>query len=163
MMPQMIIPSETADDIRSRVTAPPIRIPGIQSGKGIRGSVNKVVPGIGTPIRTPMTVLIARIHNEIFIVQLKLLPHGASSRFRKTTTATAPTQTTVKTGLSNRVTETVKPIAQIHHVSGCSDSFVIDYFLINALGVAISKPHSLAGYPAIPQINPELSPRTFAT
>jgi hypothetical protein len=51
------------------------------------------------------------------------------------------------------MTETAKPIAQIHHVSGCSDSFVIDYFLINALGVVISKPHSLAGYPAIPQIN----------
>jgi hypothetical protein len=47
--------------------------------------------------------------------------------------------------LSNRMTAMAKPKAQIHQVSGCSDSFFTDYFLINALGVLISTPHSFAG------------------
>jgi hypothetical protein len=43
------------------------------------------------------------------------------------------------------MTAIANPIAHIHHVSGCSDSFFINYFLINAFGVEISTPHSFAG------------------
>ena len=109
------------------------------------GTVKSVVPGIGTPIKTPMTVLISRIQAVIFKVQLKLLPHGASSRLAKTTTATTPTQQIVNRVLSNRTTAIAKAIAHIHQVSGCSDSFFINYFLMSAFGVGISTPHSFAG------------------
>lgn len=79
---QMIKPSESADDIRSSVTAPPIRTPGIHEGSGMRGSEKIVVPGIGTPIVTAIKVRINKIHAANFNVQVKLLPHGASSRKR---------------------------------------------------------------------------------
>lgn len=145
MMEQINRPSVSADVKRSAVTVPPIRMPGIQLGNGSIGSVKSVVPGIGTPISTPINVLTSKIHADTFRVQLKLFPHGAFSRLIKTTTATAPTQPIVNTVLSNRMTAIAKPIAHIHQVSGCSDSFLICYFLMSALGVAISTPHSLAG------------------
>jgi hypothetical protein len=145
MIAQIKTPSLKAEVKRSAVTVPPIRIPGIQLGSGSIGRVKSVVPGIGTPINTPMSVLTNRIQADTFKVQLKLLPQGALSRLAKTTTATVPTQLMVNTVLSNRMTAIAKPIAHIHQVSGCSDSFAINYFLIRALGVAISTPHSFAG------------------
>ena len=145
MIAQIKIPSVKADVRRSAVTVPPIRIPGIQLGSGSIGRVNSVVPGIGIPIKTPIIVLTSKIHADIFKVHVKLFPQGAFSRLMKTTTATAPTQLMVHTVLSNRMTAMAKPIAHIHQVSGCSDSFFINYFLISALGVAISTPHSFAG------------------
>ena len=145
MIAQIKTPSVRADVNRSAVTVPPMRMPGIQLGSGSIGSVKRVVPGIGTPIRTPMNVLTSKIQADNFKVQLKLLPQGALSRLIKTTTATTPTQLMVNTVLSNRMTAIAKPIAHIHQVSGCSDSFFINYFLMSAFGVAISTPHSLAG------------------
>ena len=130
MIAQIVIPSPRADDNLSRVTAPPIRIPGIHDGSGSIGTVKRVVPGIGTPITTPITVLIKRIQAANFKVQLKLFPHGASSRFSTTTTETAPTQHIVKMVESKRMTAMVKLIAQIHQVSGCNDSF----FMVTSLG-----------------------------
>lgn len=145
MIAQIKIPSVKADVKRSEVTVPPMRIPGIQPGNGNIGRVKSVVPGIGTPINTPITVLINNIQADNFKVQLKLLPQGALSRLMNTTTATAPTQLIVNTVLSNRMTAIANPIAHIHQVSGCSDSFFINYFLMSALGVGISTPHSFAG------------------
>ena len=142
---QIKIPSVKADVKRSAVTVPPIRMPGIQLGRGRIGIVKSVVPGIGTPINTPMIVLTSKIQAANFKVQLKLLPQGALSRLMKTTTATAPTQQIENTVLSNRMTAIANPIAHIHHVSGCSDSFFTGYFLMRAFGVAISTPHSFAG------------------
>jgi hypothetical protein len=125
MIEQIIKPSVNAELRRSEVTAPPIRIPGIQDGKGIIGKTKSCLPGIGTPITMPITVLMKRIQAASFKVQLKLLPQGASSRLMKTTTATAPTQHNVNMVESKRMTAKAKPIAHIHHVSGCSDSFFI--------------------------------------
>ena len=142
---QIKIPSVSAEVKRSVVTVPPIRMPGIQLGKGRIGTAKSFVPGIGTPIKTPIIVLTSKIQAVNFKVQLKLFPQGALSRLIKTTTATAPTQQIVKMVLSNRMTATAKLVAQIHHVSGCSDSFFINYFLMSALGVGISTPHSFAG------------------
>lgn len=80
MMAQIIRPSDNAEVIRSRVTAPPIRTPGIHDGSEIRGSEKIMVPGIGTPIDIAIKVRITKIHSAIFKVQMKLLPHGALSR-----------------------------------------------------------------------------------
>ena len=145
MIAQIKTPSVKAEVKRSAVTVPPIRMPGIQLGSGSIGRVKRVVPGIGTPINTPISVLTSKIQADNFKVQLKLLPQGALSRLMKTTTATAPTQLIVNTVLSKRMTAIASPIAHIHQVSGCSDSFFINYFLMSALGVAISTPHSFAG------------------
>ena len=114
----MIRPSEIAEEIRSSVTAPPIRTPGIQEGSGIRGSVKIVVPGIGTPIVTAIKVRITKIHTANFNVQIKLLPQGASSRKRKTITPTTPTAAMAKVGALIRATLIATANDQIHHVSG---------------------------------------------
>ena len=120
MIAQMVIPSVSADDNLSAVTEPPMRIPGIHDGRGTTGIENKTLPGIGTPITTPITVRTKRIQAETFKLQLKLLPQGAFSRFAKTTAATAPTQRTVNMVESNRMTAIANPKAHIHQVSGCS-------------------------------------------
>lgn len=120
MMAQINTPSVSAELNRSEVTAPPIRIPGIHEGKARTGTLKSVVPGIGTPINTPIMVRINRIHPATFKVQVKLLPHGALSRITKTTTATAPTQESVRAVLSNRIIAITNPVAHIHHVNGCS-------------------------------------------
>ena len=80
MIEQIIKPSVSDEDKRSHVTTPPIRIPGIQVGKGSVGNRNISVPGIGTPMVTPIKVLIARIQIDSLSVQSKLLAHGAFSR-----------------------------------------------------------------------------------
>ena len=77
---QIIKPSVSDEDRRSHVTTPPMRIPGIHVGKGSMGKRNISVPGIGTPMVTPIKVLMARIQIDIFSVQSKLLAHGAFSR-----------------------------------------------------------------------------------
>ena len=163
MIAQIVIPSPRADDNLSRVTAPPIRIPGIQVGRWIIGSEKRVWPGIGTPIRIPIKVLTKSIQADSFKVQLKLLLHGASSRLRKTTTATTLTQQIVNMAESNRMTAIANPIAHIHHVSGCSCSCFTTIYFFNEAGVCISTPHSLAGKPLRPQIKPELAARILTT
>jgi predicted ATP-grasp superfamily ATP-dependent carboligase len=99
MIAQIKIPSLTADESRSDVTAPPILIPGIHLGSSIIGNVKSVVPGMGTPIKIPINVRTNKIQSESLIVQEKLLPHGASSRNQKTKPATAPTHRRVSTVL----------------------------------------------------------------
>ena len=93
MIAQMMTPSDSAEVKRSAVTAPPILIPGIHAGTRIRGRVKITFPGIGTPMDIPMNVRIKRIQTATLIVQLKLLPHDASSRSLRTmnpTTVVAP-------------------------------------------------------------------------
>ena len=121
MMEQMSNPSDNDEDNRSQVTTPPIRIPGIQVGSGRTGNLKSSVPGIGTPIVTPMIVLIPKIQADNLRVQSKLLAHGASSLSLKTTTITTPTHDNVNQVLSNRTMATANPIAQSHQVNGCSD------------------------------------------
>jgi len=127
------------------------------------GRVKTVFPGIGTPINIPMTVRIIKIHRESLRVHVKLLPHGASSRNQKTKPATAPTHRRLKTVLWKRIIAIAKSPAQIHHVSGCSEGFFIGNYLRNSSGASTSIPHSFAGYPLIPQINPELPALIFVT
>jgi hypothetical protein len=85
---QMITPSESAEDKRSAVTSPPILMPGIHVGTGIRGRVKITFPGMGTPMDIPINVRIERIQRATFSVQLKLLPQGASSLSWRTMNAT---------------------------------------------------------------------------
>jgi hypothetical protein len=80
MMEQISNPSERAEESRSKVTPPPIRLPGIHDGSGTIGNRKISVPGIGTPIVIPINVRNAKIHSESFNVQSKLLAQGASSR-----------------------------------------------------------------------------------
>jgi hypothetical protein len=82
MIEQIRRPSVTEDVSRSKVTEPPMRIPGIQDGKGTIGTLKISVPGIGTPIVIPMKVRTAKIHRDSLRVQLKLLAQGASSLHR---------------------------------------------------------------------------------
>ena len=163
MMAQIKTPSVRAEVNRSEVTAPPIRIPGIHEGKGRIGIRNNVVPGIGTPMRIPIRVRINKIQTATLMVQVKLLPHGAFSRNVKTTTATTATHDTVKMVLSKRITAITNPIAQIHHVSGCSCNRFNSHYFFKDAGVEISTPHSFAGNPFNPQIKPEPAARIFAT
>jgi hypothetical protein len=125
MIAQIKRPSVSAEVSRSDVTAPPIRIPGIHEGSATIGMEKRVVPGIGTPIKTPTIVRINKIHNDNFRVQLKLFPQGASSRKKKTTAATTVTQLIVKIVESKRIMAKTKSPAQIHQVNGCSGSFFI--------------------------------------
>jgi hypothetical protein len=128
MMEQISKPSNNEEDNRSQVTTPPIRIPGIHDGKGRIGNLKISVPGIGTPMATPTTVLMAKIQAESFKVQLKLLAQGASSRNAKTITITTPTQESVNHVLSNRTMATANPIAHSHQVNGCSDGLLMFIF-----------------------------------
>lgn len=121
------------------------------------------MPGIGTPMTMPMRVRINRIHAATFKVQVKLLLQGAFSRNTKTTSATTATHETVKMLLLKRISAITNPIAQIHHVSGCSCSRFNSHYLFKDAGVGISTPHSFAGNPFNPQIKPEPAARIFAT
>ena len=116
---------------------------------------------MGTPINTPIMVRIKRIQPATFKVQVKLLPQGALSRIAKTTTATAPTQERAKAVLSNRIIEITNPTAHIHQVNGCSCSCFNSLYFLRVAGVGISTPHSFAGNPLRPQINPEPAARIF--
>lgn len=163
MIAQIITPSVSAELNRSDVTDPPIRIPGIHEGRGRIGIRNSSVPGTGTPMRTPINVRITRIHAATLRVQVKLLPQGASSRLSRTTIATTPTQVRVKEVLSNRITEITNPKAHIHHDSGCSCNRFTNGYFFKLAGVGISTPHSFAGNPLSPQINPDAAARILAT
>jgi hypothetical protein len=79
MIAQMVKPSLKEEESRSKVTDPPIRIPGIHDGKGTIGILKISVPGIGTPIVMPIKVRTAKIQIESLRVQSKLLAQGASS------------------------------------------------------------------------------------
>jgi hypothetical protein len=114
----MMIPSETDEVNRSKVTAPPIRIPGIQLGSGNLGIVKRVVPGIGTPMSTPIIARIEMIQRDSFKVALNDRPHGASSRCVKTITDITPTAAMAKTGEFTRVIAKATAPEKIHHVSG---------------------------------------------
>ena len=113
-----MIPSEIDELNLSKVTAPPMRIPGIQLGSGRRGIVKRVVPGIGTPMSTPIIALIPIIHTDNFNVALKDRPHGASSRCVKTITDITPTAAMAKTGEFTRAIAKATAAEKIHHVSG---------------------------------------------
>jgi hypothetical protein len=121
MMEQMSKPSSNDVDNLSHVTTPPIRIPGIHEGKGNTGKRKSSVPGIGTPMAIPTTVLTTKIQAESFKVQSKLFAQGASSRSVYTTTITTPTHDRVNQVPSKRTMATANPMAQSHQVKGCSD------------------------------------------
>jgi len=80
--------------------------------------VKSVVPGIGTPMRTPIMALIAMIQRDSFTVVLKDRPQGASSRWVKTITDMTPTAAMAKTGEFTRAIAKATAAAKIHHVSG---------------------------------------------
>ena len=163
MIEQIRRPSVTEDVSRSKVTEPPMRIPGIQDGKGTIGTLKISVPGIGTPIVIPIKVLTIKIQAESLRVQSKLLAQGTFSRKVNTATATTPTQVIEKMALSTRITDTANPKDHIHHVRGCSCNRFKSIYFLSAAGVGISTPHSFAGNPLRPQINPELAALIFAT
>ena len=114
----MMIPSEIEELKRSKVTAPPMRMPGIQLGSGRTGIVKRVVPGIGTPMSTPIIVRMAIIHADNLSVALKDRPQGASSLCVKTITDITPTAAMAKTGEFTRAIATATAPEKIHHVSG---------------------------------------------
>ena len=74
---------------RSWVTTPPMRIPAIQSGNGRIGSSTILVPGIGTPIRTPVTALTIRIKIPRRRENQKLFDQGKFPAHRQTMNAAA--------------------------------------------------------------------------
>lgn len=115
---QIITPSDNTDEIRSSVTSPPIRTPGIHDGSGIRGSEKIVVPGIGIPIVIATKVRMTNIQIAILRVHMKLFPQGASSRAKKTIKPTTPTNAMAKIGELTRAIEIATANDQIHHVSG---------------------------------------------
>jgi len=115
---QMIMPSDIEEVSRSRVTFPPIRIPGIQCGRGRIGIRNRTVPGIGTPIRTPMIARRAIIHSDNFNVHVKLFDQGAFSFWVKTRTEITPTTAIAYIGEFTRAIDIAIAHEKIHHVSG---------------------------------------------
>lgn len=75
--PTITMTSAKVELSRSAVTAPPIRIPEIHSGNWTVGSVKRVVPGIGTPIRVAMIIRIATITAMNFIATEKERDQGS--------------------------------------------------------------------------------------
>jgi hypothetical protein len=82
------------------------------------GIVKRVVPGMGTPMSTPIMALIPIIHIDNFNVALKDRPHGASSRWVKTITDMTPTAARAKSGELTRAIAKARAAEKIHHVSG---------------------------------------------
>ena len=108
------------------------------------GILKSGVPGMGTPIKTPTTVLIARINAPSLSENQNDFDHGAFSANLRTEIAATAMATPATHALL--VTTTAPTISrdQIHQVSGCSDFISRSYFLSDA-GVEISTPHSFAG------------------
>ena len=110
--------STTVELTRSKVTGPPKRMPAIQSGSGIVGSVNRFVPGTGTPIITPISTLNAITKSANLIAKLKLLDHGPATLYLLTSNETATLQISVTQLLSKRTKEVAISAADSHQVSG---------------------------------------------
>ena len=114
----MTTPSDSEELNRSNVTSPPMRIPGIQWGSGNTGSLNKTVPGIGTPMRIPITARTVIIQIANLSVQLNERPHGAFSLVVKTITDITPTAVMANHGALTRTTAVARVNENIHHVNG---------------------------------------------
>jgi hypothetical protein len=117
----IIKPSCIEDSNRSCVTTPPIRIPANQLGSGKIGSVKMLVPGIGTPIKTPTMVRITRMKAPIFSENQKLRAHGASAANRQTKIVAAAIDEPASQELFALITVQIIISDQIHQVSGCND------------------------------------------
>ena len=108
------------------------------------GILKSAVPGMGTPIKTPTTVLITKINEPSFSENQKDFDQGAfSANFKTEIAATAIANPATHALL---VTTTAPTISrdQIHQVSGCSD-LTSSYYFLREPGVEISTPHSFAG------------------
>ena len=135
--------SWNVDNNRSVVTSPPMRIPANQFGRANWGRVKIVVPGIGTPMRIPitrrMTITIKPMRSD----QKKVFRQGVNGARCATNAQSAPIKTRSTAMELIRQIAIESAIAQIHQAKGWRSCFI--YIFCNCLGVSIDAPHSLAG------------------